>query len=107
MSGRAPTERPDRPRRRYPFVWGAVVIGLLLAACGEELPQNTLDPAGPNARNIDKLWNLVFGVAVVVGILVSVALIISIIRFRERDGVDLRRGRTGYHLYPSGPPGGG
>lgn len=58
---------------------------MLVSACaGEDLPQNSLEPAGPIARDIDGLWNLVFWIAVVVFVLVEGALVLSVIRHRRR-----------------------
>jgi cytochrome c oxidase subunit 2 len=53
-----------------------------------ELPQNTLDPAGPIAREIDGLWWMVFIIAAVIFVVVQVALVYAIIRFRRRKDED-------------------
>jgi cytochrome c oxidase subunit 2 len=50
------------------------------------MPQNSLEPAGPESRKIDALWQLVFGIAVGVFVLVQGALLFAIFRFRERRG---------------------
>ena len=64
-----------------------VVIALLLAACaGQDLPQDTLAPEGPVARDQDRLWNIVFWVAVVVFVFVEAALLAVLVRFRARPG---------------------
>ncbi len=69
-----------------------VLAGVALAACGDdEIPQNSLDPAGPIARDIDNLWWLVFWIAAVVFVLVQAALLWSIFRFRARKGDEDRR----------------
>ncbi len=82
----AATERRPRKLRYLPIV----LLTLLFTACNQEdLPQNTLEPAGPLARDIDGLWNLVFWIAVVIFVLVQAALIISIVRYRRRpDGTE-------------------
>jgi cytochrome c oxidase subunit II len=69
--------------------WAAIVgIAVLLAACAPvrngALPQNALDPAGPVARAQDRLWDIVFPVAVVVFILVQGLIIVAVVRFRDR-----------------------
>lgn len=69
--------------------WAAIIGGaLLLAACGPtgngELPQNVLDPAGPVARAQDRLWDIVFPIAVAVFILVQGLIIVAVVRFRDR-----------------------
>lgn len=73
---------PSRPRRLallVPFV-------LLLSSCAGAGPQSSLDPQGPISRDIDGLWRLVLIIATVVFVLVQGALIVSIVRFRERKG---------------------
>lgn len=75
------------------------VVTLVLSACAGqdrlgiesgagELPQNTLDPAGPIARDIDGLWWLVFWIAAVIFVIVQVALIYVVIRYRRRKDED-------------------
>ena len=53
-----------------------------------DLPQNSLDPAGPAARSIDGLWWLVFWIATAVFVMVEAALVFTIFKFRRRDGKD-------------------
>ena len=65
----------------------AVPLGLavLLAGCaGDNLPQDFLAPEGPTARAQDRLWNIVFWVAVAVFVLVQTMLVVVLIRFRAR-----------------------
>jgi cytochrome c oxidase subunit II len=64
----------------------AGALGLLLAACGEALPQNTLDPAGPVAERQFELFTLVFWIAVGVFVIVEGLLVFALIRFRHREG---------------------
>ncbi|NQV06621.1 cytochrome c oxidase subunit II [bacterium] len=71
-----------RPTGR--FVLFSIAASVLLAACTTDIPQNSLDPASPQARDIDNLWWLVFWIAVVVFVLVEVALVVAIVRFRRR-----------------------
>ena len=79
------------PRVRVTTV--ALGLAVLATACGggEDLPQNTLDPAGPLARKIDSLWNLVLVIAIIVFVLVQGALIVSIVKFREKKGAEERK----------------
>ena len=72
--------------RRWLTVIGALLLMVLAAGCQQDLPQSTLDPAGPVARDQDALWNTVFPIAVVVFVLVESALILSIFRYRDRGG---------------------
>ncbi|MDP2623763.1 MAG: cytochrome c oxidase subunit II [Actinomycetota bacterium] len=53
-----------------------------------DFPQNSLNPAGPQARQIDDLFWLVFWIATAVFVLVMVVLIYSIVRYRHREGRD-------------------
>jgi cytochrome c oxidase subunit 2 len=63
-----------------------IALPLLLAACEQGLPQDSLDPAGPEARTIDALFNPVFWIAVAVFILVEGLLVVALVRFRHRPG---------------------
>jgi cytochrome c oxidase subunit 2 len=63
-----------------------IALPLLLVACERGLPQNSLEPAGPEARTIDALFNPVFWIAVGVFVLVEGLLVVALIRFRHRPG---------------------
>ena len=89
------------PRRRRVIALLLVLTALLvLSACAgpdrldlesvvaSELPQNSLDPAGPDARQIDNLWWLVFWIATAIFVVVQAALLYAVIRFRRRKGED-------------------
>ena len=64
-----------RPVGRFALV--SVAASILLAACTTDIPQNSLDPASPQARDIDNLWWLVFWIAVVVFVLVEVVVFVA------------------------------
>ncbi|HYU57868.1 MAG TPA: cytochrome c oxidase subunit II [Actinomycetota bacterium] len=66
----------------------AAVAALLLAACAKNAPQDTLDPAGPVARQIDGLFKPVFWIAAGVFFLVEGLLVFALLRFRHRKGRD-------------------
>ncbi|HSM02493.1 MAG TPA: cytochrome c oxidase subunit II [Acidimicrobiia bacterium] len=86
--------------RRRLLLASSVLAGAVFAACSTddptdlgsivegEFPQNSLNPAGPQARQIDDLFWLVFWIAVVVFVLVMVALLYAIVRYRHREGKD-------------------
>ena len=57
---------------------------LLLAACAENAPQDTLEPKGPVARQIDNLIDPVFMVAGVVLVLVLGLVLVAIVKFRAK-----------------------
>jgi cytochrome c oxidase subunit 2 len=62
------------------------LIALLLSACASTLPQSSLNPKGEEAEQIDRLWQIVLGLATFVFVVVNAALVIAIIRFRRRKG---------------------
>ena len=57
---------------------------LFLAACAENAPQDTLEPNGPVARQIDNLMNPVFVVAGVIFVLVEGLVLLAVLKFRSR-----------------------
>lgn len=57
-----------------------------LAACGEGLPQDSLDPAGPIAERIDRLLMPVLWVAALILVFVLLVIVVAIGRFRHRPG---------------------
>jgi len=62
----------------------AVSALTFLASCAKDAPQDTWQPAGPNAEQIDNLQRPVFYVAGVVGVIVFVAVGWAIWRYRDR-----------------------
>lgn len=68
-------------RRRVAAV---VTFGFLLAGCAKDAPQDTFDPAGPNAREIDGLQRPVFYIAGVVGLIVLGVVAYAIWKFKDR-----------------------
>ncbi|WKZ83691.1 MAG: cytochrome c oxidase subunit II [Acidimicrobiia bacterium] len=87
----------DRPRRTLVLL--VLAFGLLAACSGDDptnlgrivggdLPQNSLDPAGPIAEQVDSLFWLVFWIATGVFALVSLALAYAVLRFRRRGDTD-------------------
>ena len=82
-SGEQMPIRP-RPARRRRIALTAAGLGVLLAGCAENAPQDTWQPAGPDARTIDNLQQPVFLAAGVVGVLVIAAVAYCIVRFRDR-----------------------
>ena len=67
------------------------LLGLLLAACTGNLPQDSLDPAGPVAERQLELFTLVFWIAVAVFVIVEGLLVFAMIRFRHREGREPRQ----------------
>jgi cytochrome c oxidase subunit 2 len=85
------TRKPEGSKRPQSRTRGAsrrfaapAVLALVVAACSGSGPQSSLEPQGPIAQDIDGLWELVLILATIVFVLVMIAFVISIIRFRER-----------------------
>ncbi|HEX6419228.1 MAG TPA: cytochrome c oxidase subunit II [Acidimicrobiales bacterium] len=76
--------QPAARRRRLAPLAAVLSLVLLLGACAADAPQDTMDPAGPQARSIDNLFNGVFWVAAVVFVLVEVGVLALAWRFRRR-----------------------
>ena len=57
---------------------------MLIAGCAQDAPQDTWDPAGPNAQEIHNLQWPVFAIAGVVGVIVLTFVAIIIVKFRDR-----------------------
>ena len=53
---------------------------------GGDVPQNALNPAGPYSAKVDSLFWMVFWIATVIFVLVTLALVFAVLRFRERKG---------------------
>jgi cytochrome c oxidase subunit 2 len=75
---------PRTPRRRRGALALALPLALLLGACAPDAPQDTLEPKGPIARQIDDLSNPVFLVAAVVFVIVEFGTLAMVLRFRKR-----------------------
>ena len=65
-----------------------VGLALVAAACASDAPQDTLDPAGPDARTIDRLFDGVMVAAIVVFFVVQALVVYAILKFRKRPGED-------------------
>jgi len=75
--------------RRFGIASALAAIAIFASSCGDtSQPQNTLDPEAPIARQLDRLWDPVFGVAVVVFVLVEVLVLIVAIHYRRRSDDD-------------------
>ena len=61
---------------------------LVLAACADNAPLDTLEPKGPEARSIDNLVNPVFMIAGVVFVLVQGGVLFLAWRYRKRKDDD-------------------
>ncbi len=68
-------------RTRIALVAG---LGVLVAGCAQDAPQDTWDPAGPNAQMINDLDWIVFPIAGVVGLIVLTFVAIIVVKFRDK-----------------------
>jgi cytochrome c oxidase subunit 2 len=74
--------------RRFATLAALASFVVLAGACARDAPLDSLRPAGPIARQIDGLWDVVFAAAVIVFVLVEGLFVIAMIRFRHRKGDD-------------------
>ncbi|MPY96171.1 MAG: hypothetical protein GEV08_24840 [Acidimicrobiia bacterium] len=74
--------------RRRPLLLLALPLLLLLGACAEEAPLDTLEPQGPASRTIDELSDPVFIVAGVVFLFVELGCVFLALKFRRRHDDD-------------------
>lgn len=61
-----------------------VLAATALSACAQDAPQDTWKPAGENAQKIQDLQWWIFMIAGIVGVIVFVAVMICVVRFRDR-----------------------
>lgn len=65
-----------------------VAVGVLLAGCARNAPQDTLQPAGHWARRIDDLFQWPFWIAVAIFVIVEGLIVFALLRFRARGRDD-------------------
>jgi cytochrome c oxidase subunit 2 len=64
-----------------------VLVALVMTGCAGEAPQDFLNhPIGDTAKSADRLWDIVFAIAVVIFVLVEGALVVAVLKFRRRPG---------------------
>ncbi|MGI8774934.1 MAG: cytochrome c oxidase subunit II [Actinomycetota bacterium] len=72
-------------KRRLLFL--LALVALLAIACDTSGPQDFLQQQdGPRAKQADNLWDITFGIAVVVFFLVEGVLVFTILKFRRKPG---------------------
>lgn len=72
-----------RSKLKYLVRLVALAFPLLLSACiSADAPMNYLYPEGPRAIQADRLWDVTFGIAAVVFILVEGGLLFIVLRYR-------------------------
>ena len=72
------------PRRLIARAASIVGLGLLVAGCARDAPQDTWQPEGENAQKIHDLQWPVFAIAGVVGLIVAGAVLWCVFRYRDR-----------------------
>ncbi len=73
---------PQQPRRsRFPAL---AVAAVLLSACIENSPLDSLDPQGPFAQTIDDLFWVTFWIATGIFVLVQGGILLAVFLFREK-----------------------
>jgi cytochrome c oxidase subunit II len=77
---------PVRTKRWLAF--GLFAVTLLLVSCSKDLPQNTMDPAGPTAQTEKNLLVLVLWPAALVFLIVEGGILLISIKYRHRKGRD-------------------
>jgi cytochrome c oxidase subunit 2 len=76
--------RLGRSTTRRGGVAAAALLALAVAGCADDAPQDTWQPAGPNAQKIQNLQLPVFIIAGVVGLIVFAAVGFIVWRYRDR-----------------------
>jgi len=71
-------------RRRVVAAISGIAGTMFLAGCATNAPQDTFQPKGPNAKIIDDLQKPIFAVAGVIGVIVTVAVVIAVFKFRDK-----------------------
>ena len=84
----------SRRKRLILLAMGLLTLAFLVAGCGPDNKQNSLQPSGEEATKIDNLFWPVLVVAVLVGIFITAATVYCAIRFRARPGRDDRPKQT-------------
>ena len=69
-------------RRRFAAL--VVGVGVVLAGCAKNAPQDTFDPAGSNARSIDGLQRMLFYISGAVGLIVFGVIGFAVWKFKDR-----------------------
>lgn len=78
---------PPQPSRRSVRLTALMATtSVMLAACSTDTPNTTLTPHTDLGRDIDGLWDILLAGGVVVFVLVAVALLFVIVRYRHRPG---------------------
>jgi len=61
-----------------------VGASMFLAGCAKDAPQDVFQPKGENAADINNLQYMVFGIAGVVGVIMTVLFVVTMTKFRDK-----------------------
>jgi cytochrome c oxidase subunit 2 len=88
VAGGGIEDMTNRSRRRKLLLAavGLATLAIVVAGCGPDNDQNSLQPKGVEAEKIDNLFWPVLIVAVLIGIFIFVAVFYCAVRFRRRSG---------------------
>jgi cytochrome c oxidase subunit 2 len=78
------TVSPVTSRARIARLSAVAVLAAVVAGCATDAPQDTWQPAGPNAQQISNLDVWVFGIAGIVGVAVFSVLGFALWKYRDR-----------------------
>jgi cytochrome c oxidase subunit II len=70
------------------LAFGLLSVTLLLVSCSKDMPQNTMDPAGPTAQTEKNLLVLVLWPAAAVFLIVEGGILLIGLKYRHRKGRD-------------------
>ena len=70
--------------KKYQKIFGVAMATMFAAGCAQNAPQDTWQPKGPNAKIIDDLQQPVFAVAGIIGLIVAVAIIYVVFKYKDR-----------------------
>jgi cytochrome c oxidase subunit 2 len=83
MSRHALSARTAR-RARALAITTMVGASMFLAGCAKDAPQDVFKPKGENAAEINDLQYMVFGIAGVVGVIMTVLFVVTMTKFRDK-----------------------
>ncbi len=74
----------NQRRRRWPLTLAGIGALVVLSGCAKDAPQDTWQPAGDNARKIDNLQRIPFGIAGIVLLIVMSVVGYCVFKFRDK-----------------------
>jgi len=85
VNERATTDAATRRRARRLILPGSAVAALtFLSSCADDAPQDTFQPKGENARDINNVQRWPFIIAGIVMVIVTAVVLFCVIKFKDR-----------------------